>query len=88
MKIERNARVLCWDETLIDQQYGVRVEQHKPVKKNIALRCDDEWEGVHNGYAAVMKTDDGYRLYYCAHTAIRLIILNCSIPVRSVRIPG
>ena len=68
MKIERNARVLCWDETFIDQQYGVRVEQHKPVKKNIALRCDDEWEGVHNGYAAVMKTDDGNRLYYCAHT--------------------
>ena len=68
MKIERNARVLCWDETLIDQQYGVRVEQHKPVKQNIALRCDDEWEGVHNGYAAVMKTDDGYRMYYCAHT--------------------
>lgn len=39
---------------------------HEPVKKEIALVCDDEWEGPHNCYASVVKVGDVLRLYYRA----------------------
>lgn len=59
-------RVLCWDESLMESGRDVQVIMHHPVKKNLALICDDEWEGVHNGYGSVMKVGDTYRLYYRA----------------------
>lgn len=59
-------RFLCWDETLIEKSENVSVVMHKPEKKNIALMGDYEWEGVHNGYAAVVQADDCLRLYYRA----------------------
>ena len=59
-------RFLCWDTDLMERESNVRVEMHKPVKKNIALLCDDEWEGVHNGYGSIVRSNDGYRLYYRA----------------------
>ncbi len=60
-------RFLCWDTDLMEHESNVRVEMHKPVKKNIALLCDDEWEGVHNGYGSIVRSNDGYRLYYRAN---------------------
>ena len=59
-------RVLCWDESCVGKNDGVSVISHKPVKKELALVCDDEWEGVHNGYASVLKIGDRYRIYYRA----------------------
>jgi hypothetical protein len=45
---------------------GARVCAHKPEKKNLALICDNEWDGPHNGYASIVKFGDGYRMYYRA----------------------
>lgn len=59
-------RYLCWDEKLMEENDGVRVCAHRPEKKNIALVCDGEWEGPHNGYASIVKTGEGYRMYYRA----------------------
>ena len=59
-------RFLCWDEKNIEKKSGIRVNQHSPQKKNIALKCSDKWEGVHNGYGGIMKIDGKYRMYYCA----------------------
>lgn len=59
-------RFLCWDRKLIERSEGVEVYSHKPEKKNIALFCDDEWEGPHNGYASVVNTGDSLRIYYRA----------------------
>lgn len=49
-------RFLCWDEKNFSENNGVFVCQHKPEKKNLALICDDIWEGVHNGYPTVRYT--------------------------------
>ena len=65
--IMKQGRILCWDESLIEKNEGVQTIMHKPQKRNIALLCDDEWEGVHNGYACVMKVGDKYRMYYRAN---------------------
>ena len=59
-------RILCWDDKYIEQSENVQIQAHQPEKKNIALTCDNEWEGVHNGYASVMKVGETYRLYYRA----------------------
>ena len=57
-------RILCWDEKWMETNNGVQVFAHKPEKKNLALVCDNEWEGPHNGYASVVKVGDRYRIYY------------------------
>lgn len=64
--MENKNRILCWDTSMIAESKDIRVEMHKPVKKNIALTCDNEWEGVHNGYSCVLKVGDRYRIYYRA----------------------
>lgn len=64
--MKKHGRYLCWDDKLIAKNENVRVEMHQPVKKNIALACDNEWEGPHNGYASVIKVGDTYRMYYRA----------------------
>lgn len=64
-------RILCWDDKLIETSENVYVQAHKPEKKNIALVCDNEWEGAHNGYASVIKIGDSYRLYYRADSSIQ-----------------
>ena len=59
-------RILCWDDKIIEISENIQVRAHKPEKKNIALTCDNEGEGVHNGYASVIRMGDTYRLYYRA----------------------
>ena len=59
-------RILCWDDKFIEKSENIQIQAHKPEKKNIALICDNEWEGVHNGYASVIKVGDRYRMYYRA----------------------
>ncbi len=66
MKIERNSRVLCWDEASVSKKSNLTIKQHVPKKKEFAFLCDDAWEGKHNGYACVMKAGDKYRIYYRA----------------------
>ena len=57
-------RFLCWDTSLIAKSSGLEIAQHKPQKQNIALACNDDWDGVHNGYPTVIKVGDTYRMYY------------------------
>lgn len=59
-------RFLCWDRKNISKEQNLFVLQHKPEKKNIALVCDDIWEGVCNGYPTVIKVGDTCRMYYRA----------------------
>ena len=63
---EQKKRILCWDEKNVEKNDGVSVIAHKPVKKNVALICDGEWEGAHNCYASVLKVGEKYRIYYRA----------------------
>ena len=64
--MENKIRILCGDTSMIAESKDIRVEMHRPVKKNIALTCDKEWEGVHNGYSCFLKVGDRYRIYYRA----------------------
>lgn len=66
-------RYLCWDDKLIEKSENTQIVMHKPEKKNVALICDDEWEGVYNGYASVIKLGEIYRMYYRAEASN----LNC-----------
>jgi hypothetical protein len=76
-------RILCWDDKYIETSENIRIEAHSPEKKNIALTCDNEWEGVHNGYASVIKAGDTYRIYYRADS-FRHRIDKASTPGRAV----
>ena len=60
------SRHLCWDDFLIDKCETIELVMHKPIKKELALVADKQWEGVCNGYASVKKIGDTYRLYYRA----------------------
>lgn len=66
-------RIFCWDKKIIEKEENLLLLAHKPEKKNIALLCDDEWEGVHNGYGCTVRVGDTIRLYYRAATE-RLIL--------------
>ena len=57
-------RFLCWDDKLIESSSNIDIRMHQPEKKNLALICDDEWEGPHNCYGSVIKVGDTYRMYY------------------------
>lgn len=59
-------RFLCWDENIIEKRHNIQILSHRPVKRNLALVCDSEWEGPHNGYASIVKVGDTYRMYYRA----------------------
>lgn len=57
-------RTLLWDMSLAEKAEGVRINMHKPVRKNIVLKCDAPWEGEHCGYGQIMHDGEKYRLYY------------------------
>ena len=76
-------RILCWDDKIIETSKNIQIRMHKPEKKNIALACDNEWEGPHNGYASVIKVGDTYRLYYRADS-MRQQIDKAPTPGRAV----
>ena len=61
-------RALCWDDFFMEKQTDVIVKMHQPEKKEVAVLCDEEWEGIHNGYASVIKEGDRYEFRYRAST--------------------
>ena len=63
-------RYLCWDKSFIAENCGVQIVQHKPEKKNLALVGTAAWEGIHNGYASVIRVGNTVRLYYRGAAAI------------------
>ena len=64
----KNKRQLMWSEKLIDKNENVELIIHRPVKQNIALSCDEEWEGSCCGYPSMVKVGGEIRMYYRAST--------------------
>ncbi|MBP90021.1 MAG: hypothetical protein CMJ64_25490 [Planctomycetaceae bacterium] len=58
---------LMIDHHLIDTSDGVRLQLHKPVRRNVALVTDAPWEGNACTYSSVFQDGDRYRLYFGSH---------------------
>ena len=57
-------REVCWDEHLMDQAEGVRVQMHRPEYRGVALECNTPWEGNVNSYFTLLSDRGLFRLYY------------------------
>lgn len=57
-------RELFVDGYLIDQFEGVRLELHRPVRREIVFRTDAAWEGNGSAYQSVFQDGDCFRIYY------------------------
>lgn len=57
-------RELFVDHFLIARLDGTRLKLHEPSPAGMVLKFDRPWEGVHSGYATVIKDETLYRLYY------------------------
>ena len=57
-------RELFVDRFLIDRLDGARLEMHRPVRREVALRMDRPWEGRFAAYFTVLKDGGRYRMYY------------------------
>ena len=56
---------LMIDDHLIDTMSGgVRLQLHKPVRRNVALVTDEPWEGNACSYCSVFQDGDRYRMYF------------------------
>jgi hypothetical protein len=53
------------DEALIDSMTGqVRLQMHRPERREVVLRTDAPWEGNASAFQSVFKDGDLYRMYY------------------------
>lgn len=57
-------RELFVDARLVDRLDGARLKLHPPQPREIVLKFDLPWEGRYSGYATVLNTGKGFRLYY------------------------
>ena len=57
-------RELFVDQYLIDRLAGVRLELHRPVRREIVFRTDAAWEGNGSAYQSVFQDGDRFRMYY------------------------
>jgi hypothetical protein len=56
---------LMIDDHLIDTMSGgVRLQLHKPVRRDVALVTDEPWEGNACSYCSVFQDGDRYRMYF------------------------
>ncbi len=55
---------VCWDMRIAESANGVRLQMHKPVRKNRILTCDKPWEGNGCCYAKIFYDGEKYRYYY------------------------
>ncbi len=76
-------RFLCWDTARMVENHGVQVLPHKPEKKDLALICDNEWEGPHNGYGSLVQVGNTVRLYYRADPTRHLMDTKTMSPGRA-----
>ena len=61
-------RELFVDHALVEQLDGqVEFRLHAPVRREVAIRYDQPWEGNASGYATVFQDGDVYRMYYRGH---------------------
>ncbi|MHB8864864.1 MAG: hypothetical protein ACYC6N_20850, partial [Pirellulaceae bacterium] len=60
-------RELFVDSYLIESLHNVRLELQRPQPQEIAITCDQPWEGSACGYFRVLKDGDTYRMWYMAY---------------------
>ena len=63
-------RELFVDLALADHVEGATIQLHAPVRREIALRFDQPWEGNASGYTTVFQDGDVFRMYYRGHRYI------------------
>ena len=64
-------RMLCWDTFAAEKMENVRVLVHKPEKKELAVKAEGAWDGVHNSYASLVCEKDGTLRFYMRSYADR-----------------
>jgi hypothetical protein len=57
-------RELLVDQHLIEQLDGVRLELHRPVRREVVFRTDAAWEGNGSAYQSVFQDGDRFLIYY------------------------
>lgn len=63
-------RELFVDLALADHVEGAAIKLHEPVRREIALKFDQPWEGNASGYTTVFQDGDVFRMYYRGHRYI------------------
>jgi hypothetical protein len=59
---------LLIDDHLIDtMSESLRLQLHKPARRNVALVTDEAWEGNACTYSSVFHDGDRYRMYFGSH---------------------
>ncbi|MCA8998081.1 MAG: hypothetical protein KDA80_13880 [Planctomycetaceae bacterium] len=59
-----NRRELLVDDFLIDKMENVRLELHRPQRREVVFRTDAPWEGNGSAYQSIFQDEDGFRMYY------------------------
>ena len=59
-------RELFVDKHLVGRLDGTRLVLHRPQPREVALECDQPWEGQAPGYVTVFQDGKLYRMYYRA----------------------
>lgn len=59
-----NLREVLWDFDLAEKISNVRLKNHKPERRNVALTCDEVYEGEYSNFMSLVKDGDIYRAYY------------------------
>ena len=57
-------RELFVDDFLIATMAGAELKPHKPAPRDVALVCDQPWEGNTSAYYTLFRDEDRFRMYY------------------------
>ncbi len=57
-------RELFVDDFLIARLQGAELKMHQPEPREVALVCDQPWEGNTSAYFTLLRDDDRFRVYY------------------------
>ena len=57
-------RELFVDHYLIERLDGVRLQLHRPLRREVVFRTDAPWEGNGSAYQSVFQDGDRFRIYY------------------------
>jgi len=57
-------RELFVDQYLIERLDGVRLELHRPTRREVVFRSDAPWEGNGSAYQSVFQDGDRFLIYY------------------------
>jgi hypothetical protein len=57
-------RELFVDDFLIEKQQGVELLMHRPVARDVALICNEPWEGNTSAYYTLFEDGGRFRMFY------------------------